>query len=592
MLNALQQLDYGRLAKEARRLEPRPDWTPLSIALLGDCALQQITPLVKAVLAHASVRAEVYEAEYDTADNEVYNPASALYASNPQVVVFFDAVHPIKDLFFASENRESFADRIVERIVSRWSAVQRHCGAAIIQNNLVVPYERSFGNYGRKLPDSLENTIDGINRTIAERARAEKAVFVSDIDSLAGYVGRRIWFDEKLWVLSKSYCSFECLPAVVKNIADIALATRGAGVKCVVVDLDNTLWGGVIGDDGLEGIRLGHLGEGEAFVSFQRFLIDLTRRGIVLTVCSKNNHENAILPFREHPEMVLREEHITMFVANWDDKAKNIQLIKETLNIGYDSMVFLDDNPFERNLVRQLLPEVIVPELPEDPALYVKSLCELNLFETASFSSLDAQRTSLYKSAAQREETKRDFASLDDYLASLEMQIEIRRFNDFDLPRIAQLMQRSNQFNLATRRYPESECGAFMRDEAGFYPFSVSLRDRFGDYGLISVVVVRFADDAAMIDEYLMSCRVLQRGVEQYVMNHIFEVVGARGLKRVEGIYIPTKKNGMVREFYKQFGFDPIGSAPEADRWSLRVDRYVPTATHLAPFATGAHEQA
>ncbi len=582
MLNSPHPLDYAQLLKQARRLEPKPDWPLLRVALLGDCALQQITPLLKAVLAHSSIRAEVYEAGFDTADNEVFDPASGLYASDPHVVVFLDSVQPIRDLFFGSENREGFAERIVERFTSRWCAVQRHSGAAIVQSNLVTPYERSFGNFGRKVAHSLQNTVDAINRGIAERARSEKAVFVNDVDFLAGYLGRRTWFEEKLWVLSKSYCAFECLPALVQNVADIALAIRGVGVKCVVLDLDNTLWGGVIGDDGLEGIRLGHLGEGEAFVSFQRFLLDLSRRGIVLAVSSKNSHENAVLPFREHPEMILREEHIAMFAANWDDKAQNIERIKETLNIGYDSMVFLDDNPFERNLVRQLLPDVIVPELPEDPAEYVKALCELNLFETASFSSLDIERTVLYKNAAKREETKRDFTSLDDYLASLEMQIEIRRFTDFDLPRIAQLMQRSNQFNLTTRRYSEAECAALMRDEVGCYPFSVSLRDRFGDHGLISVVVVRFAAAEAVIDEYLMSCRVLQRGVEQYVMNHIFDDARSRGLERVEGIYLPTKKNGMVREFYKQFGFELASVAPEASQWSIRVEDYSPKATHLS----------
>ncbi len=397
-------------------------------------------------------------------------------------------------------------------------------------------------------------------------------------------MGLRSWFDEKLWVLSKSLCALDHIPAVAQSVVDIALSSRGAGVKCVVLDLDNTVWGGVVGDDGLDGIRVGHLGDGEAFTALQRFALELSRRGILLAVCSKNEHANAIEPFRAHADMVLREKDITMFVANWDDKAKNIARIKETLNIGYDSMVFLDDNPFERNLVRELLPEVIVPELPEDPAEYLKAIGELNLFETTSYSDLDRDRVDLYKKAAQREEVRREFASVDDYLRSLEMEIDVRRFATRDLPRIAQLIQRSNQFNLATRRFTEAQCASLMDDESSL-PISVSLRDRFGDYGLISVVVVRGGASGApsvFIDEYLMSCRVLQRGVEHFVMNHIFEWARARGAERVEGVYVPTKKNAMVADFYEKFGFTAIERGERGEvRWGLAVAEYVPRATHL-----------
>jgi FkbH-like protein len=580
---ASSQLDYGKLVKAAKKTRPDASWRELRVALLGDCALQQVVPPLKALFAEQEIAAEIYEAGYDTADTESHDPSSGMYAFAPQAVVLLESVQRVRDAFFASEDREEFVRAALARIEARWSAIERASQAIVLQANFPLPVERVFGNYDRKLATSLTSVVARINAGIAERAAEHKSVFVNDVEHLASYVGRRTWFDDKLWTLSKSYCALDHLPLVAQNVVDIALASRGAVVKCVVVDLDNTLWGGVIGDDGVEGIRLGHLGDGEAFVAVQRFILELKRRGLVVAVCSKNEHATALIPFREHPEMVLREQDITMFVANWKDKAENITLIKETLNIGYDSIVFLDDNPFERNLVREVLPEVIVPELPEDPAEYVSAIADLNLFETTSFSALDRERAELYRTAAQREETKRSFTTVDDYLRSLEMTIDVRGFTDFDLPRIAQLIQRSNQFNLATRRFTEAQCAAFARDPA-YHTVSVSLRDKFGDYGLISVVVVRFEGPAAFVEEYLMSCRVLQRGVEHYVMTHLFETARARGASRVEGVYVPTKKNGMVKAFYEQFGFRR--SEPEEQalvRWTLDVADYHPRATYLRP---------
>jgi len=277
--------------------------------------------------------------------------------------------------------------------------------------------------------------------------------------------------------------------------------------------------------------------------------------------------------------MVLKEEHIAVFVANWDDKATNVRRIQETLNIGFDSMVFLDDNPFERNLVRQLIPQIIVPELPEEPSLYVRALSELNLFETASHSILDSQRNLLYRDQQRRQAESGRFAGLNEYLQSLDTVATFKRFEQANMSRIVQLLQRSNQFNLTTRRYAESECEAMMREEDRFFPFTISLCDRFGDFGLISIVILRLdrRDRAVEIDTFLMSCRVLQRGVEECAMNKVFEYAQRGGYERVVGRYIPTAKNAMVKECFAQFGFHPIeGPGIEGSEWSLDVRDYLP----------------
>lgn len=576
--NDRSELNYSQLVKKARRLVPGQG-QKLKVALLADVSTQHLVPLLRALFASNGVEAQVYEAGYDTVELEAYNPASGLYAFEPQLVVILQSLAKLKAAYYDFPgDRATFSQVQAEKAEAVWKAIQSRTRAQVVQSTFVLPYERPFGNYGLKVADTLQGAVSELNRELCLRARSFPSVVINDVDHLAGWVGRRNFLDEKLWALSKSLCALERLPDVAQNIVDIALAACGRTVKCVVLDLDNTLWGGVVGDDGLEGIGLGDLDDGHAFRFFQLYLRELSRRGIVLAVCSKNNDSLARKVFQEHPGMVLREEHIAVFVANWEDKATNIRRIREKLNIGFDTMVFLDDNPFERNLVRQLIPDVIVPELPEDPALYVRAVSELNLFETASHSALDGQRNALYQDQQKREEEKGYFAEINDYFKSLETTALFSRFEPRNLPRIAQLIQRSNQFNLTTRRYSEAECEALMKDEHGCFPFSITLQDRFGEFGLINVVVLRKTAKVLEIDTFLMSCRVLQRGVEQYAMNKIFEYAQRGGFERVTGRYVPTAKNMMITGFFEQFGFKLVagGGAGKGTTWSLPVLEYNP----------------
>lgn len=581
------ELDYFKLIKRLKRLDAKACGKTVRLALLSDAASQQLVTVLRVLLHDAGIHAEVFEAGFDTIEAEVFNPASELYAFKPEVIVLLHSTAALKARYYAHPgDKATFADAALARIVALWDGIKSQCSATVIQSNFIAPVERLFGNYDHKVAASLYASVQALNLHLAEKSRDYPHVLINDVEALASYVGRGAWFDEKLWTLAKSPCALEHLPRLAGNVADIIATRLGRVVKCVVLDLDNTVWGGVIGDDGMDGIRLGHLGDGEAFHNLQQFVLELSRRGILLAVCSKNTHETALRVFREHPEMVLREKDITVFKANWDNKANNLQAIREVLNIGYDSMVFLDDNPFERNLVREMLPEVIVPELPEEPSEYVKYLAELNLFEATSHSALDQQRGELYREEAQRQDVKQRFENLDDYLRSLEMKVTLARFDAFNLPRIAQLIQRSNQFNLATRRYTEAQCEAFMLDLEGHDPLCVSLLDRFGSYGLISVVVLRHEARTVFIDEYLMSCRVLQRGVEQYTMNQIFERARARGAEAVVGYFYPTAKNAMVKDFYHQFGFEKVSEDDAGNTtWRLAVDAYVPRVVQMEAVA-------
>lgn len=572
-------LDYTRLVKQARQLPVHG--RPLKLALLGDVSTQHLAPVLRALFSTNGFDAEILEAGYDTVAQETLDPASALHSFRPDVIVVLQAGQRLAGAYAeASGDRTAFPRTHADAIEATWQALRRRGTALIIQGNFVLPAERPFGHYGLKVEDTLQHAVMELNRELALRARRLPGVSILDLDFLAGWIGRRHFLDEKWWVLAKSLCAVELLPEVAQGIVDIALAAQGQAVKAVVLDLDGTLWGGVVGDDGLEGIGLGELDDGGVFRSFQLFLRELSRRGVILAVCSKNDEVLARRVFREHPGMVLREADIAVFVANWDDKATNLRRIRDRLNLGFEAMVFLDDHPFERNLARTL-PGLIVPELPDDPARYVRTLSELNLFETASHSALDSHRVGLQRAAEARQEDRAGFASLDDYLRSLATTAVVARFTAATLPRIVQLIQRSNQFNLTTRRYTEAECALLAERKDAGAPFTVSLADRHGEIGLVCVVVLRPAGAELEIESLLMSCRVLQRGVEQLAMNHIFARARAAGHGRVVGHYLPTPKNGLVRDFYARFGFALDRRTAESETWSLGVEAYEPRAVFI-----------
>ena len=581
LTDRLPDLDYRRLLAASRKLANTSQKPSLKLALLSDSATQQLVPVLKAVLDRCGFSADIQEGSFDAVEIEVYDPASRLYLFDPDSIAILNATQALHASFSKrTASARNFIDETLAKITGIWTTIQSNSRATVIQSTFALPRERYFGNYDLKVPESFYSVTLALNVGIAQAARGRKGVLLHDVDGVASLVGRKHFFDDRFWDLCKAFCALEFIPHVAQSLADVLVAMQGLGVKCVVTDLDNMLWGGVIGDDGLNGIILNAHGEGEGFYRIQLFLRELRRRGIILAVCSKNDEENALLPFQSHPEMVLRREDISIFVANWKDKAENIRTIRKELNISLDSMVFLDDNPFERNLVRELLPDVIVPELPDDPSEYVWFLSEMNLFETTTFSQEDLQRAEMYEHEAERRGAASRYGSVGEFLQSLEMRIVVARFDPFHLPRISQLLQRSNQFNLTTRRHSEAECVRMMNN-LSLIPLYVKLSDRFGDHGLVSVVILEMQGKDLHIEDWLMSCRVLSRGVEQYLMNEVFAYAARMGATRVIGRYIPTLKNGMVREFYGQFGFTPILEGETSTQWSLTVNAYQPTRVHI-----------
>lgn len=527
------------------------------IAVMGDCATQHLATALRGYGVYAGLGLSVFDADYNQIDAQVMDPGSELYGFAPNAVLIQMCTEKLYEAFCAAplNRRASFAEDTYRRIAQIWERLNANARLTVLQCNFPLMDDGGFGQYGNKTADSFLFQQRKLNFLLMQGCQEVKNVYIIDLDALQAACGRETFSDPKLYYIAKMPISVDVLPAVAKNVIDTVRSLRGTVKKCVVLDLDNTLWGGVIGDDGLSGIQIGELGTGHAFSDFQAWLKELKNRGMLLAVCSKNNEPAAKEPFEKHPEMVLRLEDISMFVANWEDKASNIRAIQKTLNIGMDSLVFLDDNPFERNLVRSMIPEITVPELPEDPALYLQYLRRLNLFETASYSAEDSGRTQQYREQAERAVFESSFQSYDAYLEGLAMKAVAAPFDAFHYPRIAQLTQRSNQFNLRTVRYTEAEIEALSRDDSRICLYFM-LKDKFGDHGLISVVILdKQADSSLFVSEWLMSCRVLKRGMEEFIINKIIQTAADHGFQKVIGEYIPTPKNAMVKDLYEKMGF-------------------------------------
>ena len=540
------------------------------IAILGDSATQLLAQAIRGYGYEVEMDLEIHEADYDQIDMQIFDTSSEVYSFKPDYVIIFQCTQKLMKSFYKlpSDGRQGFADAHLARVRAMYDALASKLKCRVIYFNFVMMDDAVFGNFANKVGFSFPYQLRKINLGLMDLARETKNLFISDVESIASGWGTDDVNDMSIYVNTDIVFSLDFMPLVAKNAVDIMLAISGRLKKCAILDLDNTLWGGIIGDDGMENIQLGDLGIGKAYTELQLWLKELRKRGILLAVCSKNTEEIAREPFEKHPDMVLRMEDISIFVANWDNKADNIRLIQSVLNIGFDSMVFIDDNPVEREMVRTHIREVTVPDLPEDPAEYLGFLRSLNLFETASFSEEDESRTEQYQQEAKRKTAQEVFTNEDDFLKSLDMVAAVAPFNRFNTPRVSQLTQRSNQFNLRTVRYTEDDI-ATIASSGDYVPLAFSLKDKFGDYGLISVIIMQKRGDALFVDTWIMSCRVLKRGMELFTLNKMAHIARENGFRKIIGEYLPTPKNGLVKNHYADLGFTPAGGL-----WELAVDTY------------------
>lgn len=554
----------------------------MKLAILGGYTTHQLRDLVELFLFTAGVSAQIYEADYGVFRQEILDLSSRLYRFEPNTIFLATNWRNLGRVPSLSDSPETVTGLLQAEYgewALLWQTAHDQLGSQILQNNFDMPPWRSLDNYEMRHPAALANFIAEVNRVLA--ARAPSYVTIHDVESLAANVGRRAWSDERFFLHAKMPCAPEYLVEYAHSVSSILAAQLGLSRKCLVLDLDNTLWGGVIGDDGIGGIRVGQGdAEGESFVSFQRYVKSLKMRGVILAVCSKNNEQTAREVFDKHPDMVLRLEDISCFVANWTDKAANLRSIAQQLNIGLDSLVFLDDNPSERSIIRQMVPEVAVPEVSGDPLEFIEVLERHRYFQVGTLGAEDFKRTEYYRANAKRREIQAS-AGLDGFLQSLEMTATIGPINPATLERSTQLINKSNQFNLTTRRRNVAEVMA-LTQAPDWVTVTVSLCDRFGDNGLISVLLGCVRREVLEIDTWLMSCRVLKRGVEHFLLNYLCELARGRGLSYIRGEYIPTAKNDLVRSHYAELGFRNVDSRPDGHTvWELSLASYKPLSNFI-----------
>ena len=555
---------------------------PLRLAVLGGCSLYPLHELLTQMLDAAGVACELFLGEFDNYASEIIEANGALYSFRPDAVLLVPGPQRCKYLGEVTDERETAqaaATATADQLLALCRTLHERTTAEIVLCNFMLPARRDLGELRSRTLTSDWSFRKWVNLELG--LSAPGFVRICDLEFLANRQGALTAEDARGWFESKQLCSPALLVELCREASRLLLGARRPPKKVLVLDLDNTLWGGVVADDGLEGIEIGDTSpRGEAFKAFQNAIAALKARGVLLAVCSKNDHERAKEPFERHPEMVLRMSDFVAFKANWEPKADNLHQIAAELGLGIDSFVFADDNPAEIEIVRQFASEVTTISLDGDPASFVGRLQDCGLFEARNITREDAQRTTQYAAERSRQVALTSATDMDAYLSSLEMNATISEFAREDVPRLAQLINKSNQFNLTTRRRSEAEVESLLA-RTDYVCLAARLRDRFGDHGLISIVIGHVVGGSLEIDTWLMSCRVLKRQVEETMLNEACRLALLRNCSRLEGTYRATPKNEMVRDFYPRMGFQTRSMSPDGGDFVLDLASFQPLSTKI-----------
>lgn len=555
----MDKLELSTLLKQVRKSEKKQatEGGP-KIAVLGTCSIQYFVKILRYYLEQEGIQGcSIYEGEYDGINMDVFDSSSKLYRFSPDYVILLPFYTDIKDmpsLLADEENVNRYVNSVKEYYNKIWTQLGKIPNIHILHGNFVIPPVRGLGNLEYQEVYSTNYFLKTVNEKLIKSKPTN--VTIVDLDALACNIGKYNWFDYTSYFLNKAAIRIEYMPECVMCFVRQIKALLGNTRKCLVLDLDNTLWGGTVGDDGWDGIQLDpNNAIGEAYRFFQSYCHKLQERGVILAICSKNDESIAKEPFEKNENMVLHLNDISCFVANWENKADNLRKIAQELNIGIDSLVFFDDNPAERKIVKQFVPEVHVIDVPDDPALYVLQMEKEQPFEWLQITKEDIERTKSYGDNQKRKQLQDSFVNYNEYLAALDMKGRVDRVGKKEIPRFTQLINKSNQFNLRTIRYDESEIQQLVESDDSCC-LCGKLRDQYTNYGIISCVILKKKNDICFIDTWVMSCRVLKRGVEYMMFEHIVKAALEMGCTSIKAQYIRTKKNKMVENFYESLGFN------------------------------------
>jgi FkbH-like protein len=551
------------------------------VSILRSFTVEPIVPMLRAAAFANGLDLTIHVGEFNAYAQEILDGASGLYRFQPHAVLLaVDTRSLAPELWseygeLAAGGGAAAVARVNQQYNDWVRAFRRHSDAHLILHTLAPPVRPALGIYDRQVGCGQYQTIEELNRQIRAIAQDNRGVYVLEYATLVARHGQENWYDERKWLSVRLPCAAAQLPRLAREWLRYLQPLSGRLAKVVVADLDNTLWGGVVGEDGPAGVRLGDEHPGAAYRELQRALLDLTRRGILLAIASKNNPADAMEVLEQHPGMLLRPHHFSAMRINWNEKTDSLREIAAELNLGLDALAFLDDNPVERHRVRAELPEVMVVDLPEDPWQYAPKIRDCPLFERLSLSEEDRHRGAYYAAERQRAVLETSCVTREDFLRSLKQVVEIAPVNHGTLPRVAQLTQKTNQFNLTTRRYSEQQIDELAR-QPDCQVLSIRVKDRYSDNGLVGVAITRDGGEACELDTFLLSCRVIGRGVETAFLAHLGGEARRRGKTRLEGWFLPTKKNSPACEFYSTHGFRMVRSELQGALWALELQEGTP----------------
>ncbi len=580
----IDKLKFSEIVKLVESLDAKEgDRIPLKIAFLRNITIDPMVPYLKFLCYQENSRAGIYMGDYNNVMQDVMDPRSVLYRHSPDVIVIClkmemlaeKLVTCFSNMSLAEINKES--GRVVGFVDKVLSEIRKNSKAVILLHNFEIPVYPSFGVLDYQDRFKQVNTFRKINSDLLDVIDKYDSTYILDVNLLQSTLGYLNFIDSRYWHIGKAPYTREACKVIVKEYIKFIRALKGKNKKCLVLDCDNTLWGGIIGEDGINKIEIGRIYPGSAYQEFQKAILNLYNRGIMLAMCSKNNESDVLEVLEEHPDMILRKEHFVSMKINWDNKVVSLKEMAHELNIGLDSLVLVDDSDFEINLVKKMLPEVRTIKLPKDPSLYTDLLNSSGLFDTLAFSEEDRRRNEMYRAEMRRRETKTKFqtTNLEDYYKYLEMEISINSADEFSIPRIAQLTQRTNQFNLTTKRYSESEIKELSESKDADICY-LHLKDRFGDSGIVGVAILKYSGKEAHIDTFLLSCRVIGRGIEDVLLKACINAAIKRGCEKIIGFYAPTKKSSQVEGFYRNHLFPRIGKSKNRAKYSFSLKEAYP----------------
>ena len=554
------------------------------IAVIGSFTLNGLAETLQVKCAKSNIFSHIFSGGYNRYNEEILNSNSGLYSFNPEICfLILDTRTILEDLFYStydvSENdRRIFVNKKFEEISNLIKFYTNKSKSKIIFSNFVPPTYSSYGIFESKIEYGLQEMINDLNQKLSNEFKNDSLAFMFNLNGFVTNHGLNSIFDYRQYYLGDVKISLEKIPYLANELMGYVKPILGINKKCIVLDLDNTLWGGIIGEDGFNGIKLGHNDPiGKSFIEFQKHLLSLHKRGIILAVNSKNNYEDAMKVIKEHPNMILREENFACLKINWNDKSANLREISQEVNIGLDSMVFFDDDKVNRDFIISVLPEVLTVDMPKDPSQYVPTLLELTDFNVLKITEEDKTRGKMYREQRKRTELEKSTNDFDEYLKQLNIKLFIKNANEFTIPRISQLTLKTNQFNLTTKRYQEEDIRNFSQDDKKIIGCA-RVEDKFGDNGITGVFIIdKINNKEWIIDTFLLSCRIIGRGIEQGIINYIISLAKKENVSKLIANFVPTKKNQPAENFLPSFGFEKLN-----DQWVYQIENHIDsTKSHL-----------